>query len=193
VNPSQDPQSTLLKEFWEATFGCSFQSSLHVRSGERVYFDENGDPAAAYELVNWQPNLQGDIMFVPVGSYDASQPNERQFKMNGIKITWAAKSMERPQSVCSESCLPGFRQAMIKGKPICCFSCIACAAGEISNSSPFGTEDDTSVCEMLGSPEFPLLSKKGHVTIGGAFSIHSQISKPSLSLNDTPEPLICSR
>lgn len=26
VNPSQDPQNDLLREFWEATFGCSFQS-----------------------------------------------------------------------------------------------------------------------------------------------------------------------
>lgn len=29
VNPSQDPQNNLLREFWEATFGCSFQPSLH--------------------------------------------------------------------------------------------------------------------------------------------------------------------
>lgn len=29
VNPSQDPQNNLLREFWEATFGCSFQSGLH--------------------------------------------------------------------------------------------------------------------------------------------------------------------
>lgn len=27
VNPSQDPQNNLLREFWEATFDCSFQSS----------------------------------------------------------------------------------------------------------------------------------------------------------------------
>uniref|UniRef100_A0A3B5QZJ0 Extracellular calcium-sensing receptor-like n=1 Tax=Xiphophorus maculatus TaxID=8083 RepID=A0A3B5QZJ0_XIPMA len=27
VNPSQDPQSNLLREFWETTFGCSFRSS----------------------------------------------------------------------------------------------------------------------------------------------------------------------
>ncbi|XP_075329395.1 extracellular calcium-sensing receptor-like [Odontesthes bonariensis] len=209
VNPSQDPQNNLLREFWEATFGCSFQSSLHgteqcsgserlqdinnpftdvselrisnnvykavyavahavhnmlkcgqkhscvwkdhlepklvgkhlqdvnftIQSGERVYFDEKGDPAAAYELVNWQTNPAGDIVFVAVGSYDASQSNGKQFTMNGVKITWAAKSLKRPLSVCSESCVPGFRQAMIKGKPICCFSCVACAAGEISNSS----------------------------------------------------------
>uniref|UniRef100_A0A3B4FL48 Olfactory receptor C family, h1 n=1 Tax=Pundamilia nyererei TaxID=303518 RepID=A0A3B4FL48_9CICH len=100
-----------------------------LQSGERVYFDENGDPSAMYELVNWQRNQAGDIIFVAVGSYDASLPNESQLAVNGINITW------KPLSVCSESCPPGFRQAAIKGKPICCFSCIACAAGEISNSN----------------------------------------------------------
>lgn len=29
VNPGQDPQNNLLREFWEATFGCSFNNSLH--------------------------------------------------------------------------------------------------------------------------------------------------------------------
>lgn len=56
-----------------------------------------------------------------------------------------------------------------------------------------GAEEDTTLCEMLGSPEFPLLSKDGDITIGGVFSIHSQISKPLFSFIDTPEPLICSR
>ncbi|CAL8347196.1 unnamed protein product [Arctogadus glacialis] len=43
--------------------------------------------------------------------------------------------LQRPQSVCSASCLKGFRQATIKGKPVCCFSCIPCAAGEFSNAT----------------------------------------------------------
>lgn len=29
VNPSQKPHNNLLREFWEATFGCSFRSNLH--------------------------------------------------------------------------------------------------------------------------------------------------------------------
>lgn len=62
-----------------------------LQSGERVYFDENGDPAATYELVNWQRNQAGDTVFVAVGSY-ASLPNGEQFTMNRINITWAAKS-----------------------------------------------------------------------------------------------------
>lgn len=63
-----------------------------LQSGERVYFDENGDPAATYELVNWQRNHAGETFFVAVGSYDASLPNGKQFTMNRKNITWAAES-----------------------------------------------------------------------------------------------------
>ncbi|XP_035984764.1 extracellular calcium-sensing receptor-like [Fundulus heteroclitus] len=106
-----------------------------LESGEQVYFDENGDPVATYELVNWQRNHAGGIVFMTVGKYDASQPNGNEFTMNNVNITWAAESWEKPLSVCSENCLQGFRQAAIKGKPICCFSCVPCAGGEISDTN----------------------------------------------------------
>uniref|UniRef100_A0A667Z3G8 Olfactory receptor C family, h1 n=1 Tax=Myripristis murdjan TaxID=586833 RepID=A0A667Z3G8_9TELE len=127
-----------------------------LHSGERVYFDDYGDPAAMYDLMNWQRSPTGETVFVTVGSYDALLPNGKQFTMNEINITWAAETLKRPQSVCSESCVPGFRQAVIKGKPVCCFSCIACAAGEISNTSDsaecsrcsleYWSNEDRSLC-----------------------------------------------
>ncbi|XP_040929484.1 extracellular calcium-sensing receptor-like [Betta splendens] len=224
VNPKQNPQNKLLREFWETTFYCTFQPSVQgqtqctgseslqkvtnlftdvsqlrisnnvykavyavahamhnmlkcgqndnimnqsctwkdgldpqqvlkslqavnftLQSGERVFFDRAGDPVATYELVNWQRDQAGDIVFVAVGSYNASQPHGKQFTVNGIDITWAAGSLKKPQSSCSESCPPGFRQAAIKGKPICCFSCLTCAAGEISK---FNNSADCSRCPL---------------------------------------------
>ncbi|XP_060780442.1 extracellular calcium-sensing receptor-like [Neoarius graeffei] len=108
---------------------------LHFTSttGEDVYFDENGDPAARYELLNWQQDKDGKMVFVKVGFYDGSLQTHLQLSFNNISITWAHNKAQVPVSVCSPSCPPGTRKAVQKGRPICCFDCISCAEGEISN------------------------------------------------------------
>ncbi|XP_034780739.2 extracellular calcium-sensing receptor-like [Acipenser ruthenus] len=106
-----------------------------TKTGENVFFDDNGDPAARYELVNWQFNKNGKIEFVTVGYYDASLPAGQRFTMDNISIVWANDQDQAPKSVCSESCPPGTRKAVQKGKPVCCFDCIPCAEGEISNQT----------------------------------------------------------
>ena len=59
-----------------------------------MFFDQNGDPTATYELVNWQRDKQGETVFVTVGNYDASLPEGDQFTMNELNITWAGDQSE---------------------------------------------------------------------------------------------------
>ncbi|KAM8972569.1 vomeronasal type-2 receptor 26-like [Pelodytes ibericus] len=40
-----------------------------------------------------------------------------------------------PLSICSPSCPPGFRKAAFPGRPVCCFQCVLCPSGEISNQT----------------------------------------------------------
>ncbi|XP_026783262.1 extracellular calcium-sensing receptor-like [Pangasianodon hypophthalmus] len=100
---------------------------------EDVFFDENGDPAARYDVLNWQQGKDGKTMFVKVGFYDASLQTHLQLSFKNNSIVWAHNKPQVPVSVCSHSCPLGFRKAVQKGRPICCFDCIPCAEGEISN------------------------------------------------------------
>ncbi|XP_049432602.1 extracellular calcium-sensing receptor-like [Epinephelus fuscoguttatus] len=105
-----------------------------TQNGYDVSFDANGDPVAKYELVNWQKSESGSIELVTVGHYDASLPAGQEFSINR-KLTWVEGGTQVPVSVCTDSCPPGTRKVLQKGKPICCYDCILCPEGEISNAT----------------------------------------------------------
>ncbi|XP_063302468.1 extracellular calcium-sensing receptor-like [Pelobates fuscus] len=98
--------------------------NFSLSSGRDMFFDSNGNPPPAYDIVNWQMGPEST--------------------MKHIKI---------PPSVCSKSCQPGFRKASIRGKPICCFECIPCPPGEISN------ETDSLKCFTCPWNEWPSIHK----------------------------------
>ncbi|XP_045929564.1 extracellular calcium-sensing receptor-like [Micropterus dolomieu] len=104
-----------------------------TKEGDEVYFNENGDPAAKYEIINWQPTKNGTVNFVSVGLYHASLPADKQLNLQNKSLIWAKNSKQVPLSVCSEKCPPGTRKVLQKGKPVCCYDCLRCAEGEISN------------------------------------------------------------
>ncbi|XP_067364210.1 extracellular calcium-sensing receptor-like [Channa argus] len=104
------------------------------RNGYHVSFDSNGDPAAIYELVNWQESKSGSLDMVTVGYYDASLPAGQEFLINK-NLTWMEGRTQVPMSACSDSCPPGTHKVLQKGKPICCYDCIPCPEGEISNAT----------------------------------------------------------
>ncbi|XP_026222151.1 extracellular calcium-sensing receptor-like [Anabas testudineus] len=118
-----------------------------TKEGEEVYFNENGDLPAKYEIINWQPTENGVVDFVTVGLYDASLPADKQLSLQNKSLFWAQNSKQVPVSVCSEKCPPGTRKVLQKGKPVCCYDCIRCAEGEISNST------DSITCVQC-QPEF---------------------------------------
>ncbi|XP_048119869.1 extracellular calcium-sensing receptor-like isoform X1 [Alosa alosa] len=113
--------------------------------GEEMKFDENGDPVAMYDLINWQLNADGEVEYVTVGKFDETTQNK--LEIDEEAILWTGKTKDVPLSVCSKGCPPGTRKAIKPNFPVCCFDCILCAAGEISNQT------DAIECEQC-LPEF---------------------------------------
>ncbi|XP_070825814.1 extracellular calcium-sensing receptor-like [Chaetodon trifascialis] len=103
--------------------------NITTPQGEKFYF-QGADISATYDLVNWQNTPEGSLKLVLIGRVDGFD-----LHLNESAIQWSTGSNQVPVSVCSESCPPGTRKANRKGEPLCCFDCIPCAEGEISNKT----------------------------------------------------------
>ncbi|XP_070762535.1 vomeronasal type-2 receptor 1 [Enoplosus armatus] len=103
-------------------------------TNQEVYFDD-GDVEGYYDIINWQFNSNGEISYITVGRYNGSAAPEDRMTITNDSIVWNNEVLEPPRSVCSEICQPGARKGIRQGEPVCCFDCIPCADGEISNTT----------------------------------------------------------
>ncbi|XP_078515278.1 extracellular calcium-sensing receptor-like [Lissotriton helveticus] len=104
--------------------------NVSMPTGDELYFDKNGDALLAYDIFNVQIFSDDDIQLINVGSFDPQQDEE--VNINTELILWADDS-QVPHSVCTETCLPGHRKAAKEGRPACCFECILCSEGEVTD------------------------------------------------------------
>ncbi|XP_029435589.1 extracellular calcium-sensing receptor-like [Rhinatrema bivittatum] len=147
------------KPWQTATMMYSFSSPqlLHYlkkvqfrnKMGEEMYFDSSGNPPAVYDIVSWQQRPDGTIQAMKVGRYDSRMPKGQELALNTSAIHWSTQHGEVPCSVCSKSCGPGYRKAVQKGQSLCCFDCIPCTEGEISNTT------DSRICWQCASDQWP--------------------------------------
>ncbi|KAH0628582.1 hypothetical protein JD844_009925 [Phrynosoma platyrhinos] len=110
--------------------------------GEQVDFDESEGLIGNYSIINWHLSPEdGSIVFEEVGHYNVYAKKGERLFINENKILWSGFSKEVPFSNCSRDCQPGTRKGIIEGEPTCCFECVECTDGEISD------ETDASACE----------------------------------------------
>ncbi|XP_038141462.1 vomeronasal type-2 receptor 1 [Cyprinodon tularosa] len=121
-------------EPWQLMYYVKNVRYTMPNTGEVIYF-EDGDIEGFYDIINWQVNGNGEISYVTVGHYNGSASPEERMHISNDSIVWNNEELEPPRSVCSEDCQPGTRKGIRQGEPVCCFDCIPCADGEISNTT----------------------------------------------------------
>ncbi|XP_056425680.1 extracellular calcium-sensing receptor-like [Hyla sarda] len=128
---------------------------LKLSGGQELSFNENGDPPAVYDIVNWQLSPEGAIQQVKVGSFDIAASTGQFFTINTSLLMWATEDNQAPLSLCSQSCPYGFWKAVRRGEPVCCYECVPCPHGEITNKT------DSVDCIKCPLDQWPNIEKSG--------------------------------
>ncbi|XP_062813539.1 vomeronasal type-2 receptor 26 [Anolis carolinensis] len=107
--------------------------SFNNSAGDKVSFDRNGELLAGFDIVNWIILPNQSFHRVKVGRMDHQDSSAGSFFIEHT-IMWPHWfNQTQPISVCSESCLPGSSKKVKEGEPFCCYACIPCSEGKVSD------------------------------------------------------------
>ncbi|XP_068089242.1 vomeronasal type-2 receptor 26-like [Hyperolius riggenbachi] len=107
---------------------------FNTTGGDLIHFDEKGSVPAHFSVFNFIIFPNETMKKLQVG-YFAEGPDGLQFLRTDKAIHWDPRFNQIPSSVCTPSCLPGYRKVPQEGQQRCCYYCVPCAEGEISNQT----------------------------------------------------------
>ncbi|XP_028560555.2 vomeronasal type-2 receptor 26-like [Podarcis muralis] len=118
--------------------------SFNNSAGKEVSFDQNGQLKTEFDIINWVTFPNESFLRVKVGMMDPMAPLKKGLTIYDNAIVWPSRfNQVQPLSVCNENCLLGYSRTKKEGEPFCCYDCLPCPEGRISNQKDI---DDCFEC-----------------------------------------------
>nr|XP_034957897.1 vomeronasal type-2 receptor 26-like [Zootoca vivipara] len=110
--------------------------SFNNSAGDIVSFNENGELENGFDIINWLTFPNKSFLRVKVGKMDSQAPLGRDFSINEKIIRWHQSfNQVVPLALCNNHCHPGYSRQRKEGEPFCCYDCVPCPEGKISNQT----------------------------------------------------------
>ncbi|XP_032092357.1 vomeronasal type-2 receptor 26-like [Thamnophis elegans] len=124
--------------------------SFNNSAGENIFFDQNGKAATGFDVINWVTFPNQSFHRVKVGKVDPFASPNNLFSISADSIIWPTTFKQvQPVSACNDHCVSGYSRIKIEGKPFCCYNCLQCPEGKISNKA------DADDCFWCSEDRYP--------------------------------------
>ncbi|XP_025032495.1 vomeronasal type-2 receptor 26-like [Python bivittatus] len=129
----EDKLELLNQQLWKLNHFMK-SISFNNTAGQTIFFNQKGELEAGFDNINWItfPNLS--FRKVRVGRVNPMDSQEVMFTIDEDAIIWPRRfNQVQPLSLCNNKCHSGYTRRKIEGKPFCCYNCLRCPPGKISN------------------------------------------------------------
>ncbi|XP_077170153.1 vomeronasal type-2 receptor 26-like [Paroedura picta] len=126
--------------------GISFNNS----AGEQIVLNEDGELAAGFDITNLLTFPNNTYIRVKVGMVDPQAPPGREVTIDEGSLEWHPELIQvPPSSLCNDYCHPGFSKKKKEGRKFCCYDCVLCPEGKITD------QDDMDHCISCSEDHYP--------------------------------------
>ncbi|XP_013929204.1 PREDICTED: vomeronasal type-2 receptor 26-like [Thamnophis sirtalis] len=111
----------------------------------------SGSPAmAGLDIENWITFPNQSFHQLKVGKLDPWAAEDKMFSIHEEALTWPSTfNQTLPVSLCTENCLRGYFRRKQEEKPFCCYDCLPCPKGKMSD------QEDMDDCLKCAEDQYP--------------------------------------
>nr|XP_034958616.1 vomeronasal type-2 receptor 26-like [Zootoca vivipara] len=149
----EDRGKLLSQQLWKLNYFVR-STSFNNSAGEKVSFNEYGEIEAVFDIINWVTFPNQSFRRVKVGKVESMASQEEGFSIHEKGLVWPSRfNQAQPLSFCNDHCHLGYHKAKKEGEPFCCYDCLPCPEGKISNQT------DMDECFQCPQDHYPNVEK----------------------------------